>query len=197
MSKEIGEHLAGVNTSVPGIVVSYDAGSGRASVQPAVRRGYRDASGTRRVERLPVVNGVPVAFPGCRSGWVKFPIAPGDEVLLVVASAALDRWAQGSGGEVDPGDDRRHALGDCVAVPAVFHAHDGASPIIEFTSGGEIRAGGSAQLATKADIDAIRTWLVSHVHVVPGAVGGGAGLTTSTAALTPPVISGTAVLKGS
>lgn len=54
-------------------------------------------------------------------------------------------------------------------------------------------AGGAAlPLATKADVDSLRTWLIAHTH---------AGVTTgvgvsAVAALTPPVVTGTTVLRG-
>jgi hypothetical protein len=175
----VAEHLEQVNVSLPGRVVSYDSSTGRASVQPLVKRGYRDDAGQRQVERLPIVPSVPVVFPGVAGGWIKFPVSAGDQGLLVVASAALDRW-KASGEEVDPGDDRRHALADCVFIPGVMHDHGDASPAIEFT-GGEIHAGGSDALVKRSEF-------MAHVHTSASS-----GNPTSTPTVS---ITGTSVLKG-
>lgn len=186
----IEEGLGDVNVAIPGRVEAFDPASARASVQPLVRRPYVTEDGTRGVERLPVIPDVPVIFPGSGPYSLRWPVAVGDTVLLVFASASLDQWLP-RGGEVDPGDDRRHALSDAVAIPGLrdfAHPHSGgASKTIEFTPS-EIRVGGSQALATKADIDALRSWAETHTHPAPG------GATSAPAP--PPSATGTTVLKG-
>jgi hypothetical protein len=62
----------------------------------------------------------------------------------------------------------------------------------------EIRAlgGSAAALATKADIDALKTWALTHTHVVAGVTAGAAAVTSAGPLPTPPSASGTSVLKG-
>jgi hypothetical protein len=125
-------------------VTSYDAGKRRASVQPLIRRGYLDEAGKRQTELLPIVNNVPVVFLGSGGARIKFPVRPGDTVLLLFAEASLDLWLA-KGGEVDPGDDRRFSLSDGIAIPGLMHAAGDAPRLIEFTDT-EIRLGGAAAL---------------------------------------------------
>lgn len=46
------------------------------------------------------------------------PVAVGDTGLLIFSDRSLDVWLA-TGGIVDPGDDRRHALSDAVFVPGL------------------------------------------------------------------------------
>lgn len=61
----------------------------------------------------------------------------------------------------------------------------------------EIRTpGGSASaLATKADIDALKSWAVGHTHVVAGVTAGAAAVTSATPLPVAPSATGTTVLK--
>ncbi len=116
--------LADVHTAMPGTIVSYDAGSRRASVQPLIQRAYFDEEGTRQVERLPILPSVPVVMPGNSSVGLVWTIKPGDRVLLVFSEASLNQWlAQDSEG--DPLDERRHSLSDGIAIAGL-----GASGVI-------------------------------------------------------------------
>jgi hypothetical protein len=103
----------GVYVSMPGRVERYDRAKQRAQVQPLIKRARIDESDERQVERLPVVPNVPIAFPGV------FHVEPGDIVWLVFSDFSTDRWLAGGGGEVDPGDDRRHSISNAVAFPLV------------------------------------------------------------------------------
>lgn len=185
--------LGTLHVALPGRVESYDAAKRRADVQPLVRQGYVDEAGARVVERLPVIADVPVVFPGSGGVRVTWPVNRGDTVLLIFCSASIDKWLA-VGGDVDPLDDRRHTLSDAVAIPGLmdFASVGDATPQIEFTTA-EIRAGGSAALATKADIDALIMTFNTHVHA--GVLPGG----SSTAIPSSPAIpsTGTQVLKGS
>lgn len=107
--------LADVHTAMPGTIVSYDAGSRRASVQPLLQRAYFDEDGNRQVERYPILPSVPVVMPGNSSVGLVWTVKPGDRVLIVFAEASLNQWlAQDSEG--DPLDERRHSLSDGVAI---------------------------------------------------------------------------------
>lgn len=55
--------------------------------------------------------------------------------------------------------------------------------------------GTAAALATKVDIDALKSWAASHTHVVAGVTAGAASVTTATPLPTAPVAAGTTVLK--
>jgi hypothetical protein len=132
---------ADIHVLMPGRVTAYDAARRRASVQPLIRRGRVDEAGERQAELLPIVNEVPVVFPGSGGDRIKFPVRPGDTVLLLFAESSLDLWLA-RGGEVDPGDDRRFSLSDGIAIPGLMHAASDAPRLIEFTDT-EIRLGGA------------------------------------------------------
>ncbi len=178
--------VGSIYTALPARVQSYDAGSGRISAQPLLKKGYTDETGRRVPERLPVVTDVPVIFPGCGTVRVKFPVTVGDTVLLIFASGSLDRWLS-KGGEVDPEDDRKHSLTDAIAIPGLSHAPEDGDPMIEFTSNGQIHAGGSSALALQSDLQTLRNFVNTLFT-------GGTG---SAVVPAPSVGSGTTVLKGS
>jgi hypothetical protein len=199
--------LKNARVALPARVETYDATKQSVDVQPLVYEGYLDEAGKRQAERLPVVAGVPVVFPGAGGFRVTFPIAKGDTVLLVFASSSIDRWLA-LGGEVDPQDDRRHHLSDAIAIPGLrdfAHALGNApsstmslgkdgGPTIEI-SGSDIQAGGSSALALKSDVDALITSFNSHTHLYAP----GPGSPTPTAAPVPLATTpsvGTSTLKG-
>ena len=195
--------LGGFYVALPGRVESFDPATYRVYVQPLVRESYLDEAGEQQTEHLPVIPEVPVGLPGSGGVRVKFPISAGDEGLLVFASCSLDRWLS-VGGEVDPEDDRRGSLSDAVFIPGFTGGPLGpgnASPQIEFTAGGQIHAGGSESLATKADLQAVVDQLNNHIHsgVTTGTGNSGLPLALSPAAPVSlfPSPGGTTILKGS
>jgi hypothetical protein len=185
-----------IRVALPGIVQSYDSAKQRCSVQVAIMDGFRDEYGERRAESLPIVNDVPVVFPGAGSYSITWPLAKGDTVLLVFSSSSLDRWLV-RGGVVDPADDRRHTLNDAIAIAGLRDfAHAVPSAGVHSTAmvlrAPLIHAGGSSALALKSDVDDLRSAFNAHVHTGVTTGAGSSGVPASPAGA--PV--GTAVLKG-
>lgn len=97
-------------------------------------------------------------------------------------------------------DDKRHRPTGLKAGEVALYNNAGAQVVmkangdIEVTpaSGGEILAGGSASLATKADLDALKTYLDEHTHTGVTTGGGSSGPPAPS-----PSPSGTGTLKGS
>ena len=90
MERNIKEAIRGENHyALPGIVVSFDKATQTASIQPALRR----RKGNENIQ-LPILQDVPVYFMGGKSGGVTFPVASGDECLVVFADACIDAWFQ-------------------------------------------------------------------------------------------------------
>lgn len=175
----------------PARVEAYDPTRFRIDAQPLLRRGRIREDGVRVADRAPVVLDVPLVFPGSGGARLRWPVRRGDTVLLVYADRALDRWLN-RGGELDPGDDRGHAITDAIAIPGLlsFAEASDAAPLIEFTEDGRILAGGTAELATKADLEALREWIATHVHPDPSSGFTGAPSTP------PPSPAGTSTLRG-
>lgn len=107
------EMLKMVHTGLPGRVVSFDAAKQTAKVQPAIKRIWiGDDEGDEPVEAaLPECPDVPVHFPGGGGYVLTFPVAPGDDCLLVFAERAIDFWWE-KGGVQKPSEFRMHDLSD-------------------------------------------------------------------------------------
>lgn len=154
--------LRGVRVALPGRIESYDPATQQASVQPLVQDTAFDETGARVPERLPVVTNVPCCTLGGAGSRLTFPIAKGDECLLIFASSAIDRWLT-LGGEVDPKDTRHHHLTDAFALvgfssqPHATPAHATATVLV----GSDIRLGDdtAVALATKADVTALANFV--------------------------------------
>lgn len=103
---------------MPGIVQQYYPSNQTVDVQPSVHSSFTNEAGDRVAERHPVLRAIPVIFPGGGGFRCMFPLDPGDHVLIVFSEKSLDKW-DSQGTEVDPGDDRRFALSDAVAIPGL------------------------------------------------------------------------------
>lgn len=113
ISETFDAKMEDVHTAEPGWVLSYDAGSKTCTAQPAMAQAYVDERGERKLAAKPPCRAARVAFPGN----VAFQLEPGDHVLLVYCSTALDNYSPGRNRVADPGDDRRHHLSDPFVVP--------------------------------------------------------------------------------
>lgn len=198
VDEAISERLSGLRVALPGRVESFDRDEGTADVQPLIRDVFVAEDGTTEAETVPVVTRVPVCYPGNGGSFsITWPLEAGDLVLLLVCSSSIDKWLT-RGGEVDPEDDRHHNLSDAVALALPPRPYNNPTPDIHETAmviraPAEIHAGGSDALATKADIDALKNYIATHVHT---GVTTGAG-SSGPPASPPPSAAGTSVLKGS
>ncbi len=173
---------AGVWTALPGIIESYDAAKMTVSVQPAIER-VSTIDGTRT--RMTLLQDVPVVFPGGGGYMLTFPVAQGDECLVVFASRAIDSWWQ-SGGVQPPVSTRFHSLSDGFALVglrslarslspppsgnSVQLRSDDGSALVSIKAGGEVAIKAPGKLKVEGDIEAtgdIKAGTISlktHVH---------------------------------
>lgn len=100
------------NSVKVGTVVSYNDPPPRASIQPGQQGA--DAVGTPTIP--PVMPDVPVLWPSWGGIRLKGRLSPGDEVLLLVADRALDRFLA-QGGVAPLESDRLHHPHDALAIP--------------------------------------------------------------------------------
>lgn len=103
-------------TALPGILVSYDAATAKAQVQPAVKSVRRKQDGSLEYMTIPVLPDVPVHFPHGGGYTLTLPLAAGDEVLLVFSARNIDGWWD-QGDVQQPGDRRMHDLSDAFCIP--------------------------------------------------------------------------------
>ncbi len=90
------DFFSSLHCALPGNVISFDAESQTAEIQPAVKLGSLT---------YPPLSGVPVFMP------VPFEIHPGDACLVVFADVDIDKWLE-TGEAAVPVSARRHSLSD-------------------------------------------------------------------------------------
>lgn len=98
-------------TALPFIVESYDAEKMIVSVQPSIQGKQLLQDGTLQDVTITILPDVPVFFPGGGGFTFTFPIAKGDEGLVVFSSRCIDAWWQ-SGGVQPQAELRMHDLSD-------------------------------------------------------------------------------------
>lgn len=107
----VSEDRKTLHTALPGIVQEFDAATQTARVRPAIKRVWIDEG----PKDLPDCVDVPVQFPRGGGFVLTFPVAPGDECLLVFAERAVDNWFT-DGGTQEPAEVRFHDLSDGFAI---------------------------------------------------------------------------------
>ena len=107
---------ADMHTALPAQVVSFNSAEKTVSVQPVLKRLYEYDT---QAKNLPVIEDVPVVFPGSGEHWLTFDIEKDSYVLLIVAERSLETWLN-QGGIVDPKQERRFDLSDAIAVPGLL-----------------------------------------------------------------------------
>lgn len=107
----VNEDRKNLHTALPGIVQEFDAAKQTARVRPAIKRVWIDEG----PKDLPDCVDVPVHFPRGGGFVLTFPIAAGDECLLVFSERAIDHWLA-NGGTHEPAEVRFHDLSDAFAI---------------------------------------------------------------------------------
>lgn len=104
-------------TALPGVVAAVNLAAQTLSVQPTVQGSVASPNGAKQLVNLPLLVDVPIVWPRAGGFALTFPIAAGDEVLVVFASRCIDSWWQ-SGGIGAPAEARMHDLSDGFAILA-------------------------------------------------------------------------------
>lgn len=103
-------------TAMPGIVTAVNLTAMTCEVQVAIKAPITDENGNvESVSIYPLLD-VPIVFPASGGFALTFPLAVGDEVLIVIASRCIDAWWQ-SGGIQEPMEARMNDLSDGFAIP--------------------------------------------------------------------------------
>lgn len=108
---------ARIRTAMPGIVAAVDLVKQTVSVQPAIRGSQESPNGDTASTNLPLLVDVPIVWPRAGGFAITFPVAVGDEVLVVISDRCIDAWWQ-SGGIGEPLEPRMHDLSDAFAILA-------------------------------------------------------------------------------
>lgn len=103
--------LKDTHVSLPGIIRSFDSNTQLASVQPAIKRVFKNGG---EID-LPIVTNVPVVFPRAGNFVLTMPVKESDECLLVFSERDIGQWVK-SGQVSQPSDFRIHSLSDGIAI---------------------------------------------------------------------------------
>lgn len=155
---------ASIWTAMPGIVTAVNLSAQTVSVQPAIQGVVTSPDGSTQATNLPLLVDVPIVWPRAGGFALTFPIAAGDEVLVVFGSRCIDSWWQ-SGGVGAQAEARMHDLSDGFAIlaptsqPKKFANVSSANVQLRDTAGTtfvEITPGGKARVigATAIDVEA-------------------------------------------
>lgn len=105
------EFMKGVNTSIPGHVLAFDASTQMAQVQIGVQRVNIDGI----TFTPPPIAEVPVHFPG-DDFVIEYQIDPGCEGIILFSQRCIDGWIQ-SGGVAPNPIGRFHDMHDAMFIP--------------------------------------------------------------------------------
>lgn len=110
-------HQSRIWTAMPGIVQSVDLAKQTCVVQLAIQGRAEDSEGNLTYQNISILQDVPIVFPRAGGFIMTFPMAAGDEVLVVFASRCIDSWWQNGGYANKPMEFRMHDLSDGFAIP--------------------------------------------------------------------------------
>lgn len=108
-------------TAMPAIVTKVDRAKNTVNAQVAVRDFQYDKLGPLPPIEIPELLDLPLVFPRGGGLVLTFPIAVGDECLVVFANRCIDGWWQ-LGGVQNPIEYRPNELSDGFALVGVFSA---------------------------------------------------------------------------
>jgi len=112
-------HLDGrqaqIHTALPGRIVSYNPATMTASVQVAIQAVRQKTDGVLEAMDIHPIGDVPVHFPGGGGHTITFPVAAGDECLVIFSERNIDNWFA-QGGVQLPGDYRMHDMSDAFVL---------------------------------------------------------------------------------
>lgn len=116
MAMETRKRQSQMWTAIPGIIQSFDLVKMTCEVQPAIQGTKADPkTGATSHHDMPLLVDCPVCFPSGGGAILTFPIAEGDECLVVFSSRCIDVWWQ-QGGVQPPMSQRMHSLSDGFAI---------------------------------------------------------------------------------
>lgn len=174
----IGGNRASLWTALPGYIVLFNAAKQTASVQPTLTTTVTAKDGSKSQLQMPVLLDCPVQFPRGGQCVITFPVAPGDECLIVFASRCIDAWWQGGG--IQPQSEvRMHDLSDGFAIMGVSSVPHAVSALS--TSAVEVR---SLDNTTKLSLNAATQTVTIQATTATKAIFSPSGIALTSTALT-------------
>lgn len=106
--------FATLNCAKVGEIESFNPTNKTAQIQVLFKRVLRDGT----AESLPILVDCPVFTIQGGGGSLQFPIAAGDQCIVLFSDRRLDEWYQ-NGAEAAPADGRMHDLSDGIALVGI------------------------------------------------------------------------------
>lgn len=114
---EMESHQVDMWTALPGIIDAVDLERQTVSVTPAIKGVQPNPDGVFEPVKMPLLVDVPLCFPRAGGFALTFPVAIGDECLVVFSSRCIDEW-WAAGGIQEAAELRMHDLSDGFAILA-------------------------------------------------------------------------------
>ena len=112
----VAKRLGEMRTCLPGIVVSYDHATQRATVLVTID-SKKVVDGELISYQPPPIPNVPVHFPSGTNYAITWPLSAGDPVTLVFEDRSTTEWRASGASRTTPRDPRRWDWSDAVALP--------------------------------------------------------------------------------
>lgn len=103
------------HTALPGIVQAFYPADQTADVRIPMKRVFTDLDGVVTLGDWPLLAKLPVVMPHAGGFHISFPVAAGDECLVIFLERDPGRWLEGSE-ELPPETNRTHDISDGVAL---------------------------------------------------------------------------------
>jgi hypothetical protein len=117
LKQYINNTLHNTYTAIPCKVTATESlAEQRISVQPIINK--ITPSGEEQIQ--PILQSVPVVFPGSSTSQFSFPVSIGDTVLCVFSQRSLDRFKLGGNDLHRPLNFRKFSRNDAIAIPGLF-----------------------------------------------------------------------------
>jgi len=197
----INAHALGVRVCVPATVASYDPATQKANVILGFLTARITDDG--EVPDLPLQINVPVEWMRTSTGYLTFPLVPGDTGKVVICDRSLEKWLQ-TGSPTDPGLRTTHQLIDGVFQPGLHPDIDPITPPTSLTH--TVLEGVLIKLGVGATTEAavlgtiflslyndLVTKFNAHIHVTTATVGASptVGVLSPTVSPASPMVPGT------
>jgi hypothetical protein len=132
-----------VRGAMPCIVREVNASTASVSIEPAIRLMVTEVDGSKTFRNLPLLNDVPLSFPGSTSLdlFLSIPLVAGDSGLMICCDRSIDNWQYHSGiqNPVETTIPRTYNLRDAVFIPGLRSRQNGIdnynSELIELRNG--------------------------------------------------------------
>jgi hypothetical protein len=170
----------GLHTVMPAEVVSFNASTQTATIQPVIRHARAtEGGGIEQYLPDPIPN-VPVAFFRAGGGAVYIEPEAGDRGILLIAERSTDEFRAQARSDTTPADLRRFSMADALFLPAQVSPADPmtaamrAANALVLAHDAQVKLGsGSASNAVSlaplvsSMMTTLKTWLDLHTHTDP------------------------------